>query len=139
MADIFGNNRRSNEKALDPADFDGDQLVGTIAEKPKAISADGRKRWVIRFVEYPGRPYYVGVQQLTGIARMLGRDDEQYVGKRVALYVKTDVENPTTGGYVSKFYPMEPAEWAAAIAEYEAAQQPQEPVKVTTQAKRGKR
>lgn len=116
MAKVLGGNSRS----LDPKDFDGDVLVATIRESAHIQTVNGGRR-VVRLVEFPDQPYWCNTTQTTAIVRVLGNDDDEWKGKRIALE-KVTVKNPQTGEDVVKFYPMSPKAWAEAVAEFDAAQ-----------------
>lgn len=81
-------------KYLKQADVDG-ELVVTVQGLKKVNVAredeDPEYRWTVKFQELP-KPLIANVTNLKRLAKALGDDTDDWIGKQVILYVDPDIE-----------------------------------------------
>ncbi len=81
-------------KYLKQSDVDDVVTVSIHSLKKVNVARDDEDpeyRWTIKFAEYP-KPMVLNVTNLKRLAKALGDDSDEWLGKQVQLYVDPDIE-----------------------------------------------
>lgn len=130
MADKINRNRHragsfTKEPKFDPSVIKGDKTVLTIEDATEYTPEEGKPFIAIHFVEFPGVVWTSNREQGD---LLMGLVDEGILPDSFALWKlhrialeRVKNQNPETGKFVDKFYPMPAGAQKAALAEFDKA------------------